>query len=85
MRRGKQVDFVCKMHGIPQCVVKTSCKQSLILVRTKEHRYTCIYTPNDMFDNCNYYTLTLYTMYMKCQIDVHVLNYLENYLIEREL
>ena len=55
------------------------------LERTKEHRYTCIYTPNDKFDNCNYYTLTLYTMYMKCQIDVHVLNYLENYLIKREL
>ena len=30
MHRGKQVDFVCKMHGFPQCVVKTSCKQSLI-------------------------------------------------------
>ena len=31
IQRGKQVDFVCKMHGFPQCVVKTSCKQSLIL------------------------------------------------------
>ena len=30
------------------------------LVRTKEHRYTCIYTPNDKFDNCNYlYIITL--------------------------
>ena len=30
MHRGKQVDFVCKLHGFLQCVVKTSCKQSLI-------------------------------------------------------
>ena len=52
---------------------------------SKKHRYTCKYAPNDKFGNSSYYIhLTLY-MYMKRQINVHVLNHLDNYLITRAL
>ena len=68
-----------------QRVIKTPCKESLrnIGIRVNMHQMTSLVTAVIIY-TFNYNIVHVH-LYMKRQINVHILNHLDNYLITRAL